>query len=984
MKPLLIIALLGTLLAGPIDAQTNPPAAGENLQARIQRLESEERQLRQDLDPVRATEVLRELVDALAGSPRQGVPLLSLYLLERDAGNLAAAAKLRKKILDTPSLHDGVRVGLYFRDAQFRAWIGDVAGARSLWQQGNAVLAGLAPQDRIAQRLMHRYLSRQAAAEASILRMEGDLAGASQAIRRALAENEADLRRVGSAADGDPGPASSPRDRATAEVDRALLNSELIGILLQENRLGAAELVAQNWLIAAQREEGQRRHALLARKRYGDVMLALGRCGQALDAFDRVVAGYREQRRSEISTNLVFARRSRAQTLMCLDRWPDALAAFRELEAQTEGKAARQYLRAGTDRALVRAMAGDLKDAEAMIDFSVASLTKSYGPDHGATISANGLRALILSRLGRDEEALSLFRRYFDARLASSGDGQQGDDESSQSRLRKRLILEAYLGVLSRQSGDAAAVALAFQVADTLRAGRVQQAIAASAVRGGISNPALAELVRKEQNQSAELAALYRALGEQNVEGGVKMVASELPDLRPRIDTLEKQRKETLEGIRRQFPEYFRLVRPAPPTPAEVGELLAEGEAMLSIYTAAEASYVFAVTHNGGAREVRNVALHVAPLGALAVGEAVRKLRTALDVGDVPLERLPPFDLDLAHQLFTQLLEPLRPHWGEAKQLVISASGALGQLSFSLLVERPAVLPNAPARQSMPFAGYADIPWLVSSRAISHVPSAAAFVALRRLPAASATRATFIGYGDPDFGAARTAPGKLRSAPRRGAQAGDGNSGKSLRAAYATLPPLPDTREEVLALAKALKAKPEDAVLGKAASRSHVLQRDLSRSVVVAFATHGLQPGELPGLDEPALAMTLPAGDEQSPLLTLSDVLGLKLDADWVLLSACNTAGADGEAAEALSGLGRGFFFAGARALLVTHWPVESSSARQLVSALFAPSTKAVSRAEALRQAQLALMRQSAGGAFSYAHPLFWAPFALVGDGGGR
>lgn len=982
MKPLLVIALLGALLAGPVGAQTDPPAIGENLQARILRLETEERQLRRDGDPARAVEVLRELVDALEGSPRQGPFLLSLYISERDSGNFEVAARLRKKILETPKLHDGVRLGLFFRDAQYRAWAGDAAGARGLWQQGSTVVAGLSPNDRIAQRLKHRYLSRQAAAESTLLRMEGDLEGAARAMQRALAENDADRRRFAGNAAGSP---AEERDLATIETDRALLTSELIGLHVQSSRLGAAELVALEWLAATrQPESGQRVHGLFASKRYGDVMLAAGRCQKALDAFDGVIAGYRAQQRNELSSNLIFARRSRVQALMCLDRWEQALDGFRELERETKGKAAREILRAGIDRALVRAMTDNLKAAEDMIDSAVASLMKSYGPDHADTITANGIRALILSRRGRDAEALPLFRRYVDARIAAGGDGPQDGEETAHARLRKRLILEAYLATLSRQTADTATLTIAFQVADALRAGRVQQAIAASAVRGGISNPGLAELVRKEQNQSAELAALYRALGEQSAEGGVKMAVSELPDLRPRIDVLEKQRQETLDGIRRQFPEYFRLVRPAPPTPAEVGELLLEGEVMVSIYTASEASYVFAVTRSTDTREARNVALHVAPLGAVAAGEAVRKLRTALDVGDVPLERLPPFDLGLAHQLYTQLLEPLRPQWGAAKQLIVSASGALGQLPFSLLIERPAALPKTPAAPPLPFAGYADIPWLVGTRAISHVPSAAALVALRRLPAASTTRASFIGYGDPDFGAGKAVPGKLRSAPRRGPQVGDDNSGKSLRAAYATLPPLPDTREEVLALAQALKAKPEDAVLGKAASRSNVLQRDLSRSMVVAFATHGLQPGELPGLDEPALAMTLPAGEEQSPLLTLSDVLGLKLDADWVLLSACNTAGADGEAAEALSGLGRGFFFAGARAVLVTHWPVESSSARQLVSAIFAQSTKAGSRAEALRQAQLALMRQSAGGAFSYAHPLFWAPFVLVGDGGGR
>jgi CHAT domain-containing protein len=125
-------------------------------------------------------------------------------------------------------------------------------------------------------------------------------------------------------------------------------------------------------------------------------------------------------------------------------------------------------------------------------------------------------------------------------------------------------------------------------------------------------------------------------------------------------------------------------------------------------------------------------------------------------------------------------------------------------------------------------------------------------------------------------------------------------------------------------------------------------------------------------------------------LLTLEDVLSLKLNAEWVVLSACNTAAGDGAGAEAITGLGRAFFYAGSRALLVTHWPVETVSARKLVTDIFAryAADPSLSRAEALRQAMLALMqdgqREAATGehAFPYAPPRFWAPYALVGDGG--
>ena len=117
-------------------------------------------------------------------------------------------------------------------------------------------------------------------------------------------------------------------------------------------------------------------------------------------------------------------------------------------------------------------------------------------------------------------------------------------------------------------------------------------------------------------------------------------------------------------------------------------------------------------------------------------------------------------------------------------------------------------------------------------------------------------------------------------------------------------------------------------------------------------------------------------------------MLALKLDADLVVLSACNTAAGDGMGAEAISGLGRGFFYAGSRTVLATHWPVESESARLLVGEFFArySADPALSRAQALRQAMLALIdgpgRVNDGRSeFSYAHPIFWAAYALYGDG---
>jgi CHAT domain-containing protein len=150
-------------------------------------------------------------------------------------------------------------------------------------------------------------------------------------------------------------------------------------------------------------------------------------------------------------------------------------------------------------------------------------------------------------------------------------------------------------------------------------------------------------------------------------------------------------------------------------------------------------------------------------------------------------------------------------------------------------------------------------------------------------------------------------------------------------------------------------------------------------------------PGELDGLNQPALALSAPdvADVDGDGLLTMDEVLALKLDADWVVLSACNTGSGVRAGAEAASGLGRAFFYAGARSLLLTNWAVYSVPAAQLVSDLFRrQAADEVPRGEALRQAMMALvdgpgfLDEAGKEVATFAHPVFWAPYTLVGDGG--
>jgi CHAT domain-containing protein len=198
---------------------------------------------------------------------------------------------------------------------------------------------------------------------------------------------------------------------------------------------------------------------------------------------------------------------------------------------------------------------------------------------------------------------------------------------------------------------------------------------------------------------------------------------------------------------------------------------------------------------------------------------------------------------------------------------------------------------------------------------------------------------------------------------------------------------LPETSFELKCVAQSLGVPESQIQLQEKATETAVKQAPLKRYQIVHFATHGLLASETKhstgSLAEPALLLTPPSTPTQldDGLLTASEIAQLKLNADWVILSACNTAGAgDTTSGEALSGLARAFFYAGARALLVSYWPVDSDAAVLLTTRTFAELKQGptIGRAEALRRAMQAVLGDKARP--EAAHPSIWAPFVVVGE----
>lgn len=518
------------------------------------------------------------------------------------------------------------------------------------------------------------------------------------------------------------------------------------------------------------------------------------------------------------------------------------------------------------------------------------------------------------------------------------------------------------------------------------------QALSQVSARFASGDDALARLVSQRERALRERAAAQDALYEALAMADAASREAGSTSARERLDRLSGEVEALNARLDAEFPEYAQLTSPSPLSIAQAQSLLRDDEAMILILAGERGSFVFAIDRQGA--DWARVELTASDLA-----EAVDTLRQSLDPahGRGPWNTVPtqgpgsglaPFDRAEAYRLYQALLAPVESRLAGKRHVYAVPSGALSSLPLGVMVTR------APQGDDADPRALAQTGWLAREFAMTVLPTPASLRALSRF-GESRARSPFFGVGDPCIGSRAGAncdragpspasgsggerggaPASLRGVSTRGVYNADADAVRALAA-------LPNTRPELVALARAFGADPErDLLVGVRATETALLgEAGLRDHRVIAFATHGLIADELPGLVEPALVLTPPdqAMDGDDGLLTASEIArDLDLDADWVILSACNTAAPGGAGAESLSGLASAFFYAGARSLLVSHWVVDDAAARRITTGALAAMTEdpGAGRSEALRQSLLTLMEED-----RFAHPAMWAPFVLVGQ----
>ena len=684
------------------------------------------------------------------------------------------------------------------------------------------------------------------------------------------------------------------------------------------------------------------------------------------------------------------------------------------------------FARALHNLARLYQLQGRGSEAEALYQRALTIRETSLGPDHGdVEKTLNNLAVLALTRSDWSR-ALDYWRRSTGilvrrtqrgaAELGQAITGKRESDAQLSSTEFAALIKVGY-----RHRADGQMAREMFQTAQWAQGSQAAQSLLQMAARGAKGDPKLAAMVRERQDLVSDWQQRDQARTAAVSQEPRKRNAKEEAANAERLTAIDARIAAIDASLKVAFPSYSELANPLPVSVEEVQAQLTADEALVLFLDTSEAkptteeTFIWIVTKS----ELRWVR---SGYGTPALKREVAALRCGLDAtgwtrettsrctdllklpqGWAPGENDPlPFDAARAHALYKALFGEVSDLI-KGRHLLIVPSGPMTQLPFQVLVTEPPVNDNHRA-----------IAWLARDHATTVLPAVSSLKALRRIGKPSMAKKQMIGFGNPLLDGDQQHPqygiyDKEQAARARAqtscagtaAQRTEWRRGPSRSVSpiasqgsivdverVRRLSPLPETADELCAVARDLKTDVDNVRLGARATEREVkalsTNGQLAQYRVLHFATHGALAGQLSATSEPGLVLTPPAtaSEEDDGYLSASEIASLKLDADWVILSACNTAGPAGGAtgAEALSGLARAFFYAQARALLVSHWAVNSEAAVKLITASVGETARdrRVGRSEALRRAMLAIIDN---GAKDEKHPSYWAPFVVVGEG---
>jgi CHAT domain-containing protein len=482
-------------------------------------------------------------------------------------------------------------------------------------------------------------------------------------------------------------------------------------------------------------------------------------------------------------------------------------------------------------------------------------------------------------------------------------------------------------------------------------------------IRQGVDSSLLERERSLQQRLNARAAAQVRLLNSKHTPEQADAVSKEIAAITAEYEEVQTQ-------IRARSPRYAALTQPQPLGLTEIQQQALDEDTLLLEYSLGEKrSYLWLVSH-------RSIDSYELPPRA-ELEAAARRVYELLTVRPKPRTPPDPQFIAQARALSSMLLGPVASRL-DGKRLVIVAPGALSYLPFAAL--------PAPEDEKRSAGGYEP---LIARHEVVSVPSASVLSIIRRETAGRQRAAKSVAVladpvfeeSDPRLDEAKNGNSSGEPPATRAADAELSELTRAIRTmnfpgARAGFTRLPFSRYEadgVIALTPkgtGLKAT------GFNASRDLAKSRELNQYRILHFATHGLLNSERPELSGLVFSLIDQKGKPQDGFLRLHEIYNLQLNADLVVLSACETGLGKEIKGEGLIGLTRGFMYAGAPRVVASLWSVDDFAAAELMKLFYQRMLKdGLPAGTALRAAQLELSRQK-----RWASPYFWAGFVLHGE----
>ena len=640
---------------------------------------------------------------------------------------------------------------------------------------------------------------------------------------------------------------------------------------------------------------------------------------------------------------------------------------------------------------------GDIATARALLTEAVAHNRTALPEIAPQALDTQVLLAQLELVSGNRAAARRIYRRVTEARKAPLY-------QTTLPQAASEFEQFAWL-LIDRPDPSPRAVAEAFEALQWTQITQSAEAMAVLETRLSVEDPSRGALLRQRQDLTEAYAGLSARLTD-SFGSGTRHAAT--AQITTDLDAIEAQLARvdtTLDALGLGTMGIGR-VKPLPL--AEVQALLRPGEMLITfLLPSLNPDYIPGL--DGAANHVIGVTaqgVNIARMGEISrrvLNERIQAFRCDMAVSDPGCDtggaqglrgamaaggpKNPKgrdyFDLVRAHALYADLFGDLAGLLPDYPQLIIAPPPDLLRLPFQALITSK-TLPDS----------LAEADWLIRRHAIAVLPSIASLRTLRAQSDGARRLERMLGVGDPVIGAASpVACGALHLAALRAAPPADrpltsaapGEVALADVGFLSTLPRLPDSRCELEAIGAGFDSGGSRLVTGAAATETRIKQMDargaLAEFDVLVFATHGLTAGEA-GATAPGLVLTPPqsASLEDDGLLSAAEIAMLDLDAQLVVLSACNTAAGANVGEDGLSGLARAFFHSGARSLLVTHWSVYSEAAVALSTGLFAQirAEPDLGFSRSLQRATLDILNDP-GRPDLHHHPAYWAAFSIVG-----